>query len=212
MEPDIEQPPPLLASFAKRLNDGEVIAFPTETYYGLLARIDRPQALRRIFILKGRSAQVALPVIVADAGTAFSLWRDPPPAARLLTDRFWPGPLTLVSPAATDKVDPLITGDTGQVGVRLPGSAAARGIAAMAGGALVATSANPSRQPPATSAAEVAAYFGDQVAVADGPQLPPSRGSTVLSLAEWPPRLLRDGDLDYRHIETLLEVALTLGN
>lgn len=212
MEPDIEQPPPLLHSFAQRLDNGEVIAFPTETFYGLLARIDRPQALRRIFTLKGRSSHAPLPVIAADTETAVSLWREIPAAARLLIDRCWPGPLTLVLPANPDKIAPAITGDTGLVGVRVPGGAATRGLAAMAGGALVATSANPSHLPPATSAAEVAAYFGDQVPIADGPQLPPSKGSTVLSLAVWPPRLLRDGDLDYRQLEAILDVAVTIGN
>jgi L-threonylcarbamoyladenylate synthase len=203
-----DNPAPLLRPFAERLNDGQAIAFPTETFYGLLARIDRPAALARIFAWKGRPAQAALPVIAADAATARSLWRETPAAAARLIENFWPGPLTIVLPASERWASSPACGGTGNLGVRVPGSAAARGIAAMAGGALVATSANPSGQPPAMDPATVRAYFGDEVAIAEGPALPPSRGSTILSLAEWPPRLLREGEVGRAAIEQILGVAL----
>lgn len=210
-EPEREQPPSLLRTYARKLTDGEVIAFPTETFYGLLARIDRPQALVRLFELKGRPPDNPLPVIVADLEQTKALWRDVPPAAKKLIDVFWPGPLTLVLPAVPT-LSELITAGTGTVGARQPGSAAARGIAAMTGQALVATSANPSSKPPATSAAQVRDYFGDAVTIADGPSLPASRGSTVLDLTKWPPVLLRDGDASRQRIETILGVSLEMRN
>jgi L-threonylcarbamoyladenylate synthase len=210
MQPDdaTGRPAPLLRPFAELLDAGEAIAFPTETFYGLLARIDRPAAIERIFELKGRAAHAPLPVIAADAAVARSLWLDVPPAAQTLIDAFWPGPLTLVLPAREPWASSPLTGGSGALGVRVPGSAAARGIAAMAGGALAATSANPSDRPPAMDAAAVRAYFGDRVPIAEGPRLPPSRGSTILLMTAWPPRLARDGDVARSRIEEVLGVAL----
>jgi len=209
-EPEIDQPPSLIRRFAQNLDDGEVVAFPTETFYGLLARIDRPQALARVFALKGRNFHQPLPVITADADTARRLWAQVPDPAEKLIEFFWPGPLTIVLPA-TDKVDNMVTGQTGKVGVRVPGSAAARGIAALAKQALAATSANPSDRPPARSAAEVRVYFDDDVIIAEGSELPPSRGSTVVDLSGWPPVLLRAGDISIERLQSALGVELQGG-
>lgn len=198
----------MLRVYAALLNEGEVVAFPTETFYGLLARIDRPAALQRIYSLKGRNFHAALPVMAADTMTAMSLWSETPEAARRLLPLFWPGPLTIVLPAS-DRVSEWVTGGAGTVGVRVPGSAAARGLCAMAGGALAATSANPSGQPPAMSPAEVRAYFGESITMAEGSVLPPSKGSTVLLMHQWPPRLARDGEVGRHLLEEALGVPLS---
>ncbi len=197
----------LLRRFADQLRAGEVVAFPTETFYGLLARIDRPTALQHIFELKGRPANNPMPVIAADVASACALWAAVPEVAQRLIDAFWPGPLTLVLPAAAD-VSELITAGTAAVGVRVPGSAAARGIAVMAGAPLAATSANPSGRPPARSADEVRAYFGEAVSLSDGGVLSLSKGSTVLDLRPWPPRLVRDGDTERAGLEAVLGIRL----
>jgi L-threonylcarbamoyladenylate synthase len=147
-------------------------------------------------------------VIAADVDAACALWREVPPLARALIAAFWPGPLTLVLPANRERVSARVTGGTDGVGVRVPGRAAARGLAAMAGGVLVATSANRTGEPPALSAADVRTYFGDEVPVADGGVLAPSRGSTVVSLMEWPPVVLRDGDCDRLALARVLELGL----
>ncbi|MHA1569951.1 MAG: L-threonylcarbamoyladenylate synthase [Alphaproteobacteria bacterium] len=202
-ESEPSQPPSLLREFAERLQRGEVIAFPTETFYGLLARIDQPEALFRLLALKGRLAGNPLPVIAADNDAAMALWSQINPATEKLIDMFWPGPLTLVL-QATDKVPEIITANTDTVGVRVPGSAAARGVAGMADAPLVATSANPTGQKPAMSPADVRAYFGENVCIADGPELPASKGSTVVDMRHWPPVLLRDGDVARREIEAAL--------
>jgi L-threonylcarbamoyladenylate synthase len=197
----------LLRRFADLLRAGEVIAFPTETVYGLLARVDSPAALQRIFELKGRRENNPMPVIVAEVEAALMMWVDVPAVAHRLIDALWPGPLTIVLPAARSVAD-LITGGTGAVGARVPGSAAARGITAMVGVPLVATSANPSGQRPAMSPAEVRAYFGDQLPVPEGPTLPHSKGSTVLDLRPRPPVLLREGEVSRARIESVLGVRL----
>jgi len=202
-EPAQNLPPPLLRGYAEYLNQGAVLAFPTETYYGLLARLDRPEALARIFTLKGRPEGKPLPVIAADKDRACALWSKVDELAHKLIAEFWPGPLTIVLPASAIVPD-RVTAATGKVGVRVPGSAAARGLAALAGGALAATSANPGNQPPAMSPAEVRAYFGDAVVIAEGPKLPPSRGSTVLDLSVRPPALLREGDVGREVLEIVL--------
>lgn len=198
----------MLRSYAALLNEGEVLAFPTETFYGLLARIDRPAALQRIFSLKGRADREPLPVMAADDQEAMAMWAEVPETARDLIRRFWPGPLTIVLPAG-DRVPESVTGGGGTVGVRVPGSAAARGLCAMAGGVLVATSANPSGRAPAMSPEQVTAYFGRAVIVAEGGALPPSKGSTVLLMNQWPPRVAREGEVDCRLLEEALGVPLT---
>lgn len=210
-ERETDQPPPLLRHFAQRLLSGEVIAFPTETFYGLLACIDQNEALLRLQELKGRSTLQPMPVIAADDNAARALWAETNEAAEKLIKALWPGPLTIVLPAV-ESVSPIICGNTGTVGVRVPGSAAARGIAAMCGRPLAATSANRGTERPARSAAEVRTYFGEEIAVAEGPELPASKGSTVLDAGVWPPRLLREGDMARDLIESVLEVSIQVRN
>lgn len=208
---ELDQPPPELTVLAQWLDAGEVIAFPTETVFGLLARIDRPLALRHIFALKGRPPERALPVIAADPAAAFGLWSFRPPEADLLIDHFWPGPLTIVLPAHPS-VDMLITGGSDNIGVRVPGLPVLRQLCAMAGGALVATSANPADQPPAMSREQVAAYFGDQIPCYAAPPLKPSRGSTILEMTQWPPLILRNGDVSAEQLEAVLGVRPAMRN
>ncbi len=130
---------------AAALRRGSLVVYPTETFYGLGALATLPAALARLGDAKLRPTGKPLPLVAADDAAAFALWADVPEEARLLAGRFWPGPLTLVAAAAPGLPGALTLG--GEVGVRVPGSEAARALARSAGGPLVSTSANPSGGP-----------------------------------------------------------------
>ena len=185
---------------AKALLGGEVVVVPTETVYGLAALPAIPGATRRIFELKGRTADVPLAVLCADAGQALALADAPSELLRDVAARCWPGPLTLVlrrRPGLGYELgEPATT-----IGLRCPDHPVVRALAADVG-PIATTSANLHGQPTPGTAAEVAALFGDDVAlVLDGG---PCTGvpSTVVDAtgdpAEW--RVLRPGSLSLAEI------------
>jgi L-threonylcarbamoyladenylate synthase len=186
-----------LARAAELLRAGRLVAFPTETVYGLGADATNPDAVAAIFAAKGRPADH--PVIV-HLGSAQDLeqWADPvPEAARRLADAFWPGPLTLVLRRAAGVSD-LVTGGQDSVGVRVPNHPVARALLRAFGGALAAPSANRFGHISPTTAQHVIDEFGDEVAaVIDGGACPVGVESTIVDLSgnssSNQPRLLRPG-------------------
>ena len=143
---------------------GEVVCLPTESSYGLAADVRKAAALARLTALKGgRPADSPFPLVVADAAAARELAAVWPDAAERLARRFWPGPLTLVVPARPD-LAPEVVGHGGGVGVRVSSHPLANALAAALGGAITATSANRSGQPPASTVAQARAVFGGDVA------------------------------------------------
>ena len=140
---------------AEIVRGGGVVAFPTETYYGLAVDPFQPAALERLFAVKRRPADLPILVLVSGPEQLGLLAASVPPLFSVLIDRFWPGPLTLVCPARAD-LPTRLTGNTGTVGVRRSPLAAANRLIAACGGPLTATSANLSGQPPAVSTRAVA--------------------------------------------------------
>jgi tRNA threonylcarbamoyl adenosine modification protein (Sua5/YciO/YrdC/YwlC family) len=140
------------------LDAGSIVVVPTDTVYGLAARIDRPEALRAIFAVKGRPDGLALPVLVGRWGQVRAVASDWPRSASMLAARFWPGPLTVVVPARGD-IGPSLGGDGRTVGVRRPAHRFVRALCARAG-PLAVTSANRHGSPPCTTLDEVLATFG----------------------------------------------------
>jgi len=170
-----------------------LVAFPTETFYGLGASALRPAAVRRIFAIKGRPEGNPLLVLVDSVAMAERLTINVPPRARVLMDRHWPGPLTLVLRARPD-IPPEITAGSGTIGVRLSAHPVARALVTALGGPVTAPSANLSGRPAPTTAAEVAAAFGAALPlVLDGGATPGGRPSTVLDVTVDPPRVIRAG-------------------
>jgi len=170
-----------------------LVAFPTETFYGLGAAALRPAAVRRIFDVKGRPEGKPLLVLVDSIAMVERLTTDVPPRARALMDRYWPGALTLVLRARAD-VPFEITAGSGTIGVRLSAHAVARALVTALGGPVTAPSANLSGRPAPTTAAEVAAAFGDTLPlVLDGGATQGGRPSTVLDVTVDPPRVIRAG-------------------
>ena len=193
---DADRPDPeALDAAAAVLRSGGIVAFPTESFYGLGADALAPAAVRRIFAIKGRPDGKPLLVLVDSVEAALALAVEASAGARTLMAQHWPGPLTLVLRAAPT-VPIEVTAGSGTVGVRVPGHAVARGLARAAGRPLTAPSANPSGGAPPPVATEVARYFEGQLdLILDGGATAGGEGSTVADCTVWPPRILRQGPI-----------------
>lgn len=178
---------------ARIIAAGGVLAFRTDTFYGLGADPFNRQALQKIYDLKGRDDGKPLLVIISDAAQAERLIETASELFQAYAREHWPGPITLVA-KAREHVPPELTARTGTLGVRLPDDERVRDFVRATGGALTATSANPAGEQPARSAQEVAAYFerGLDLIVDDG-VAPGGLPSTVLDVMGRTPRLIRAG-------------------
>lgn len=176
---------------AALIRAGGLVALPTETLYGLAVDALDPVAVARLVRAKGRPEGNPIPLIVADRAMLDAVVRRVPPAAEALIARHWPGPLTLVLPAA-EGIPAELVGPGGGVGLRVSADPVARAVCAAAGRPITATSANLSGDPPATTAGAVQLPELDLV-LDDGPRDAPP--STVVSLLGDEPRLLRQGSL-----------------
>jgi L-threonylcarbamoyladenylate synthase len=188
---------------ARAVADGGVVAFRTDTFYGLGADPLNPEALERVNALKGREGKPVL-VLVGDAGDARRVITSASRAFEVLAARHWPGALTLVA-GARPEVPELLTAGTGTVGVRLPEDEDARAVVRACGGLLTATSANPAGEPPARTAEEVARYFGGAPGlVLDGGAARSELPSTVLDVSGERPRLIREGVVTRAELQATL--------
>jgi L-threonylcarbamoyladenylate synthase len=186
--------------------DGGLVAFRTDTFYGVGADPFNPAALELINALKGRDGKPIL-VLAADALDAGRLIAETTPTFELLAARHWPGALTLVA-AARAEVPELLTAGTGTVGVRLPDDAEARAVVRACGGLLTATSANPAGRPPARTAREVADYFPDGPGIViDGGATRTELPSTVVDVTGPRPRLIREGVVTRAELKETLRPA-----
>ena len=198
-----------IARAAQRLGQGALVAFPTETVYGLGADARNSLAVARIFEAKGRPRFNPLIVHVASAAKAqdYVQWSD---QAQALATAFWPGPLTLVLPIRPDAgLSDLVTADLPSLAIRVPAHPLARQLLTAFGGPVAAPSANPSgRISPTTAAHVIAGLNGRIEAVLDGGPCPVGLESTILGLTGTP-TLLRHGGLPAEDIEALLGNPLT---
>ena len=184
---------PGLDAAAAVLEAGGTVAFPTESFYGLGADALDPEAVARVFRIKGRAESNPVLVLVDSVERALSLVAGAGTEVRALMARHWPGPLTLVL-SAGPTVPPAITAGTGTVGVRVPGHPVTLALLRAAGRALTGTSANRSGEPPPSCADEVARQLPGLVdVILDGGPTAGGAGSTVADCTVWPPRILRQG-------------------
>ncbi|HUA93937.1 MAG TPA: L-threonylcarbamoyladenylate synthase [Acidimicrobiales bacterium] len=185
------------------LDAGRVVAVPTDTVYGLAARIDRPQALGAIFSAKGRPPDVALPVLIGRWRQVRLVASEWPRTAAAVAARYWPGPLTVVVPARPD-LGPLLGGDGHTAGLRQPRHREVQWLCREAG-PLAVTSANRHGEPPATTAEEVRAAFGggEVSVVMDGGRCD-GVPSTVVDCTVTPPVCLREGGVPWPWVEAAL--------
>ena len=189
------------------LRAGEVVVYPTETFYGIATDAFAPTALERIFEIKGRDAAKAIALIAHDTAAAFAIAREVPELARRLADAFWPGPLTLVLPARRGIPDALI-GPDGGVGVRVSSHSIARALAQGLGRPITATSANRSGEAPARTIEQARSALGDKVKVfVEGGTLTGGAPSTIVQCDRDGWRLLRAGAVGVAEIEAALSVV-----
>jgi L-threonylcarbamoyladenylate synthase len=185
--------PAAIERAARLLRDGGLVAFPTETVYGLGADARDAEAVRAVFAAKGRPADNPLIVHVADLADVASVAAEVTPLARELAERWWPGPLTLVLPARPD-LPTETTGGLATVAVRVPDHPVARALIAAVGTPLAAPSANRSGRPSPTTAQHVAADLGGVVdLVLDAGPCRVGMESTVVDARGSAPVVLRDG-------------------
>ena len=193
-----------IAQAARLLAQGELLAFPTETVYGLGARADDDAAVAKIFFAKGRPAAHPLIVHVADAAGARTFAAQLPPVAQRLIDAFWPGPLTVIVPRA-EGIGQAAAGGQNSIGLRCPDhpvalallvAARALGVAGVAG-----PSANRFGRVSPTRATHVLAEFGDALAVLDGGPCGVGIESSIVDCTRDMPVLLRPGVLTRERIE-----------
>lgn len=186
------------------LKAGGVIAYPTETFYGLGCDSQNEKAVEKIYQIKGRLFTSPLSVIVGNMNDAFSLLQDIPPSGHRLMEKFWPGPLTLVF-TASPKVLPRLTAHTGKIGVRISSHPLAAMIAATLARPITATSANITGAKESVSADEVIQNFGNSLdAVIDAGPTSGGKGSTILDMTVNPPVLLREGVIPFAVVEKVL--------
>ncbi len=185
------------------LHRGGLVAFPTETVYGLGADAKNPEAVRRIFAAKGRPADHPLIVHLFAVEQVKDWAKELPEQVNDLAEAFWPGPLTLILKRA-EQVPDIVTGSQDTVGLRIPGHPVALKLLKAFGGALAAPSANRFGHISPTTAEAVCAELGDAVdLIVDGGPCEVGLESTILDLSSGEPRLLRPGGIS---VEQLTEV------
>jgi len=190
---------------AGALLHGDIIAFPTETFYGLGVKYDDVASLGRLYALKKRPMDKAMPLIVGRKEQLSLIASAVSPAAELLMQMFWPGPLTLILPAK-ETVSPYITAGTGTVAVRIPGRSFALALARALEFPITATSANISSRPPADCAEAVSGYFGDRIdIIIDCGKAPGSLPSTIIDATGSRPFIVRQGILAEEEITRALQ-------
>jgi L-threonylcarbamoyladenylate synthase len=188
-----------VARAVELLRAGELVALPTDTVYGVAAIADRPSAVARLYVAKGRPPERAIPLLLAHPDDLNAVAAEVSDLVRRLATHLWPGGLTLIVPKGA--AVPSEVSFTPTVAVRLPDLALTRKIIAAVGTPVAVTSANRSGQPDARTAGEVLDQLGGRIAaVVDGGPSPGGVPSTILDCTTTPPRVLRAGAIS---VETL---------
>ena len=194
-----------LAQAATLLRAGELVAFPTDTVYGVGAIAWNREAVGKLYVAKLRVPDKAIPILLADPGDLAQVARDVSPAVYRLAERFWPGPLTIVMSRAAWVPDEVTSGGD-SVAVRVPDHPLARALIRQAGAPLAVTSANLSGGPSPVTAHEVSAQLAGRIAmILDGGRCPGGAASTVVDLTGSSPIVLRPGPIS---LEEILEAVL----
>ena len=189
---------------AKWILTAGVVAIPTDTLYGLAADPFSAEAVSRVFAVKGRSAEQALPLVAADRRQVAAHLGRLSGHAEALAARFWPGPLTLLV-TAPRTIAPAVSGGTGKVGVRVPAYAVTRAICHAVGRPITATSANRSGEPPTADPAVVEQTIGDRIdLLIDTGHTPGGAPSTIVDASGTYPVLVREGAVSWSEIEAWL--------
>jgi len=190
----------ILKETVQRLAQGGVIAYPTETVYGLGVDPFQPEAVKKLYRLKGRLPSNPVSLLIPSPDSLADFVVEVNGKARILMNKYWPGPLTLLF-AAASAVPESVTGGTGKVGIRISANPFCSALLSKWGKSLVSTSANPSAEPPAMTAIEVMEYFKKGLnLILDGGRAA-GVPSTILDVSIDPPLLIREGTINRLMLE-----------
>ncbi len=192
----------VLEEILSALREGQVVAIPTETFYGLAVDPRNEAALKRLFHVKHRPPEKPVLLLIGSEKDLASWVSFVPPLARRLMKRFWPGPLTLVLPAK-EGLPFLLTAHTGKIAVRQSPHPVVRAITQRFG-PVTGTSANLSGAPPARRAEEVWQNLPEVDLIVDAGETQGKSPSTILDVSQDPPRLLREGEISLAELERVL--------
>jgi L-threonylcarbamoyladenylate synthase len=195
--------PGALGRAVELLRRGELVAFPTDTVYGVGAHAFLEQAVKRLFRVKKRPLDLPIPLLLSEESTMEMVCTDIPPVAWRLAECFWPGGLSLVL-ARSQVVPDAVTAGGSTVAVRVPDYPLLRDLCRQLGAPLAATSANLHRQPPPVTADEVESVLGGYIPlILDGGACPGGVASTVLDLTVWPHAIVRPGPVSAAQLATV---------
>ena len=195
--------PTAVEEAAALIRAGALVAFPTDTLYGVGANAFSSEAIGKLYLAKGRDSEKGIPILLADAADLHLVVEETPDTALALIAAFWPGPLTLILPNKDGL--PANLSRTNSIAVRVPDKAITRRLISEAGGAIAATSANRSGETPARSAPEALAALGEDItAVLDGGPVEHGWASTILDCTVLPPKIIRHGPIDAKALASSL--------
>ncbi|MGB3713496.1 MAG: L-threonylcarbamoyladenylate synthase [Candidatus Promineifilaceae bacterium] len=191
--------PEAIEQAAELIKLGYLVAFPTDTLYGVGVNVADPDAIDKLYIAKNRSRQKGIPVLLARKSDVDSIAMRIPAEARALIDRYWPGPLTLILHKRLDLASGLSPNQG--IAVRVPDNVIARRLINSAGGAIATSSANQSGSSPALTADQaMRALKGSIAAVLDGGAVRHGVASTILDFTSDPPRIIRNGPIPTKEL------------
>jgi L-threonylcarbamoyladenylate synthase len=201
--------PKVLSSLQKQveqgisiLKEGGIVAFPTDTVYGLGAAVNLPRAVARVYEVKGRAKNTPLPLLLADKSQIEEVAETVPPIARLLAEKFLPGGLTMVL-FKSKSVPDTVTGGGKTVAIRIPAHPVPLALARGVGTPIIGTSANLSGQPSALTAEEVYAQLDGRVdLIIDGGRCLGGKESTIVDLTGKTPLVLREGVISRKELKS----------
>jgi L-threonylcarbamoyladenylate synthase len=204
MDTDILQAdaPGAIGQAAKLLKEGHVVAFPTDTLYGVGVDPFNSAAIQKLYEVKERAAEKGIPILLADLADLEKVTWHISDYAQSLIEQFWPGPLTIIVPKRSE-LPANISPNTG-IAVRIPDHIVSRAFIRAAGGVVATSSANRSGEAPARNAAEAfEAMNGKIAAVLDGGEVRHGQASTVLDCMSDPPKVLREGPVTVKNLSRL---------
>ncbi len=192
----------------RSLSSGAIVAFPTETFYGMAVDATNEDAIRRLFSAKKRTRDRPVLILISSVKMLRGYVDRVSPTASKIMDAFWPGGLTMVFEAGT-KVSPLLTAGTGKIGIRLSSHLVATTLTRVLGSPITGTSANVSGKPACCNAQEVLTALGSRVdLILDGGEATGKIGSTVLDVTVEPPSILREGVISRHRLERFTSTYL----
>lgn len=196
--------PSLIEKVRMVIKNGGIVALPTDTFYGLGADPFNPAAVEKIYQLKGRDPKKPILILIETLKRLKLLVQEVTKDAETLINQLWPGPLTIIF-KASPALPPILTGETGKIGIRLPASSFLTWLLGGLDMPLTATSANPSGLPSPATAIEVERYFKERIdLIIDAGKADGVKESTIIDATATPVMLIREGMIKIEKIERLV--------